>query len=315
MALLVCLVVLGPSVYSRLASPWRCVVIYSSEGQGTAASTADRPVVGLRVACFNIAHGRGLATSNLSGGSREQRRARLDDIAALLRSMDADVVVLNEVDFDCSWSYSVNQADYLAEKAGYPYRVEQRNVDVRLLVWTWRYGNAVLSRFPIDDARLVDLPGYSVGEAVLVGKKRGVVCDVAVGGQTVRVIGVHLSHRSEAVRVRSAEVLANMAAEGQLPTIVAGDLNSTPPGFPGSDVDRTGRNAVAVLDASGQFRRLPEDRPPGADDLTFPADEPRILIDWILIPRQWNFTQYWVRQTELSDHRPVGAEVIMEAAQ
>ncbi|MCG8653568.1 MAG: endonuclease/exonuclease/phosphatase family protein, partial [Pirellulales bacterium] len=68
----------------------------------------------LRIACYNIAHGRGLAASNGAGGTKQQRLERLDAIADQLRQMDADVVVLNEVDFDCSWSQHVDQAAYLA---------------------------------------------------------------------------------------------------------------------------------------------------------------------------------------------------------
>jgi hypothetical protein len=34
----------------------------------------------------------------------------LGEIADLIRGQDLDLVILNEVDFDCTWSYGVNQA-------------------------------------------------------------------------------------------------------------------------------------------------------------------------------------------------------------
>ena len=299
------MVVLGPSVFSRVVSPWRCVSVHATADDGVAMP----PDTQLRIACYNIAHGRGLAVSNWGGGDRAARSARLDQIAELLRTMDADVVVLNEVDFDSSWSNSVNQAQYLAEKAGYAYRVEQRNLDARFLVWTWRYGNVVLSRYPIVHAEVVDLPGYARWETVLAGKKRSVICDIEFGDRTVRVIGAHLSHRSESVRVRSAVALTDIAAGTPLPTLIAGDLNASPPGFPGSQTDAAGENAVAIFDNSGRFRRWAMGPPVAEEYLTFHAARPRRVIDWVLIPDAWRFVDYHVEMWQLSDHRPVYADV------
>ena len=263
----------------------------------------------IRIASYNIAHGRGTVASNWDGGSHAERMARMAQMASLLRKIDADVVVLNEVDFDASWSHSTNQARFLADNANYPYRVEQRNLDFRILGWTWRFGNAVLSKYPISNAKAVSFPSYSWWETVLAGKKRGVVCDIETPERSVRVIGAHLSHRSELVRVRSAARLADVATASVLPTIVVGDLNSTPSGFPNSVSDFAGDNAIDVLDKSQYFRRSPEHPPIAASDFTFSSVEPRAIIDWILIPREWNFEEYTVEPSELSDHRPVYADV------
>lgn len=259
--------------------------------------------------CFNIAHGRGVADSNWDGHEPTERISRLEEIADLLRTIDADIVVLNEVDFDSSWSHSVNQARFLAEKAGYPHWAEQRNLDFRVLVWTWRFGNAVLSKYPITNARIADMPSYSAWEALLAGKKRGVICDIRVRDDSFRVMGVHLSHRSESVRVRSAAVLVDIATNSELPTFVAGDLNSTPTGFPYSVSDPNGNNAIQTLDESGRFSRFPRIPEVSSDYLTFHSVEPRSIIDWILIPSDWVFSRYTVDAAQLSDHRPVYADM------
>ncbi len=306
-AILLLAFVLVPYVFSRLASPWRCLSIHTTPG--VVSSKSAPPGTQLRIACYNIAHGRGVAVSNWDGGSREERIRRLDQIAELVRTIDADVLVLNEVDFDSSWSYSVNQAQYIAAKAGYPYWAEQRNLDFRILIWKWRFGNAVLSKYPISDARVVDLPGYSTWETVLAGKKRGLICDIEVGDQVLRVVGAHLSHRSESLRVNSAAALVDIATGSRRPTIVAGDLNSTPPGFPESASDSRGNNAIATLDSSGCLQRKPIVTPPTNHDLTYHSVEPSRVIDWILIPPQWRFVQYGVELSHLSDHRPVYADV------
>lgn len=110
-------ILLLPLLYSRLTSNRRAV---RARGVIETSLEVETPEdAKLSIASYNIAHGRGLAESNLSGGTKAERLDRLDKIAALLRDVDADIVVLNEVDFDSSWSYSINQAEYLAQRAGY----------------------------------------------------------------------------------------------------------------------------------------------------------------------------------------------------
>jgi len=306
-------IVLGPYLYSRVMSPWRQVTVH--DASHLTSSVADRENDSLRIVTYNIAHGRGLAESNWDGGIATERLARLDEIAELLREFDADVVVLNEVDFDSSWSGGVNQAQYLAENAGYPYRVEQRNLDFRVLFWTWRFGNAVLSRRQITHAQVIDLPGYSTVETLLAGKKRGVECQINIGTSTsisadVRIVGAHLSHRDEGIRVASAQVLNEVASRGELPLIVAGDLNSSPSGFADSFIDEAGENSIDVLDRSALFSRRPMSSPASPDELTFHSARPSAVIDWILIPADWQFKEYRVVSTLLSDHRPIVADVV-----
>ena len=294
-----------PYISSRIASNWRTISVYSSANAYPASHDDNR----LRIVSFNIAHGRGVADSNWQGGTQAERLTRLKDIAKLLRVTNGDVVVLNEVDFETSWSGGVNQAEYLAREAGYPYRVEQRNLDFRVLLWTWRFGNAVLSRHPIKHVQVVDLPGYSDSETVFAGQKRAFMCDVEINGRTIRVIAAHLCHRSERVRTASAEMLGDLSASSDYPTFVVGDLNSTPTDFPDAVRDETGRNAMESFDSSGRFQRRPESPPTDTREFTFHTFKPTRVIDWILIPPDWKYEKYTVDQSELSDHRLIWAEV------
>lgn len=292
-------IVVLPYLYSRIVSPWNQVTTYAGD------PLTQEPQSTLRIACFNIAHGRGQSESNWTGESEETRLARLDAIAQLIKSLNVDLVVLNEVDFQTSWSHSVNQAKYLAEAAGYPYRVEERNLDFRILFRTWRFGNAILSRYPIEDARVIDLPSYSNLEATFAGKKRAVECVVDFQGNKVDIAAVHLSHRSEAIRAQSVPLLMPAAH----PKLVAGDFNSTPSDFPHSARDLQGSNAIDTLDASGNFQRHPLVTPEDESQLTFPSANPNCVIDWILATHDWEIVDYEVIPSLLSDHRPVVLEV------
>ena len=261
------------------------------------------------VACYNIAHGRGLADSNWDGGDEPARLQRLDEIADLLKEMNADVVVLNEVDFDTSWSNHVNQAKYIADRSGYPFRIEQRNLDFRVLHRTWRFGNAILSKFPVSNAKVIDLPSFATLETVLAGKKRGVQCDVTVGDRQFRVLGVHLSHRSEYVRVLSAEKITQIVNNSPFPCIVMGDMNSTPPGMPYADGTEYGGNAIDTFDNCEKLRRIDFEGTPANAEMTFRADQPKSVIDWIFADDSLDFMAYRAVDSQLSDHRPVLADL------
>ncbi|MCC7424042.1 MAG: endonuclease/exonuclease/phosphatase family protein [Planctomycetaceae bacterium] len=257
----------------------------------------------LRVGTYNIAHGRGNGAENWNGESAATRGDRLDRIAEFLTALDLDVVVLNEVDFDATWSHRVNQAAFLAEKCGYKYRIEQRNFDVSLPFYRWACGNAVLSRYPIQDARWIDLPGDAAWESALGGKKDACVCTLeAHNGTLVRVVPVHLSSRSEEVRTASVEALKGVADQGGPPLLLVGDFNSSPQGFPLTDPDKP--SAVGMLTQDPRWHTLPEKVTSDAD-CTFSSTEPKQVIDWIFVPRPWQLVSRQVYPIDLSDHRPV----------
>jgi endonuclease/exonuclease/phosphatase family metal-dependent hydrolase len=257
----------------------------------------------LRVGTYNIAHGRGNGAENWNGESAATRRARLDQIAEFLSAADLDLVVLNEVDFDANWSHRVNQAAYLAEKCGYRYRIEQRNFDVSLPFYRWACGNVVLSRFPIRDVRWIDLPGDAAWESALGGRKNACIGTIELpGGETLRVVPVHLSYRSEGVRMASVETLQAEAADGKAPLLLIGDFNSSPQGFPLTDPDEP--SAVGELTQDPRWHTLPE-KVTSEADFTFSSTEPMQVIDWIFVPRPWQLVSRQVYPLDLSDHRPV----------
>ncbi|MFT7641179.1 MAG: endonuclease/exonuclease/phosphatase family metal-dependent hydrolase, partial [Pirellulaceae bacterium] len=151
---------------------------------------------------------------------------------------------------------------------------------------------------------------YSPWETWSAGKKRGVACEIRIDARRkVQLVGVHLSHRSEALRIRSAEMLIDMAKESRYPLIVVGDLNSTPPDLPKAAFDEAGNNAMATFDKASQLQRIPISLPLTENDMTFHSSKPSRVIDWILIPPNWRFDEYQVIHSPLSDHRAVCADV------
>lgn len=260
----------------------------------------------IRVLAWNLAHGRGDAgpglLRNFRGGSDEERVARLARISAVLRRANADVVVLNEVDFDATWSGGLNQAEVLARAAGYPTRVEQANYDVRLPFATFAFGNAVLARPPVRSARWVDLPPHSGVEALAAGAKAAslVRLDTRIGPLTL--VPIHLEVRSGETRRAALPVLERLPGDEAAPIVLAGDFNASPPGWPGAGATTVVGELLERGWESPRARGMP-----GTGELTYPMPEPRRAIDWILMEPALQVVEARVLDAapELSDHAPV----------
>lgn len=286
----------------RVGRDERAVRVVVADDAGPPPAAPERA---LRVGTYNIAHGRGAEADSSNFAPADEKRRRLDEIGRFLAAQDLDVVVLNEVDFDAVWS-PANQAEHVARVAGFAYRVEQRNVDAGLFGFGLRFGNALLSRYPLEGCVLLDYPAYRRLEAALAGKKRGVACDLALGDERARVAAVHLSHRSEATRLASAAYLHGLARAGGPPVILAGDFNSTLPSFPEAR-PVNGVTALSWLLERGFETRLghPEEH------LSFPSQRPTRAIDWVLVTPPAEVLEQRVLAAPFSDHLPVVAEVAL----
>jgi endonuclease/exonuclease/phosphatase family metal-dependent hydrolase len=298
--------ILGWSLLNRALSPWRAVRLHETVlPEGPQGDFAGR----LRIGAYNIAHGRGAASKHWSTLEKETILERVKKIAQLLRDANLDIVVLNEVDFDSVWFGHINQAELIAREAGFPFWAEQRNIDMALPFIRIRYGNALLSRYPILAARRLPFAGHHALETIFLGRKQGLVCTVDLSGaHRLRVLAVHLEHRLEARRLSAAHLIDEERLASTVPLIAAGDFNSTPAHFPQATPDDQGRTALSWLLAQGAYQTLPT-ATPVQDEMTYWSLKPTRVIDWILVPGDWQIISQTVFLQPLSDHRAVVMEV------
>lgn len=155
----------------------------------------------LRVVTFNIEH------------AREIDRA-IEVLSETRRLRDADLVVLQEM--DAPGTERIARA--LGMSSIYlPSTVHPR--DGR------DFGNAVLSRWPIEDGRKLLLPHAS---RIIGVRRAATVATVRVGGRRVRVYSVHLETMLRLGRHAREEQARTILADARTwgdPVIVAGDLN------------------------------------------------------------------------------------------
>lgn len=155
---------------------------------------------------------------NLSG----PWRARRDEIVAWLRLVEPDIVCLQEV---CQHPDGRNQANWLAGAAGLGHHVAYASGSE---INGYGFGNAVLSRWPIDASQSQALPDSAAPEDT-----NRVVVHARTNG--LDVYSTHLAWRLDdgAIREQQVQVLTDWVGATSdpseaVPPIVAGDFNAEP---------------------------------------------------------------------------------------
>jgi len=228
-----------------------------------------------------------IVLANVHSGFDVDGRRRAREVAGVLAALEADVIVLNEV--DRGWLVS-GSGDLLGT---YVTATGMRAVFAPSSDEMW--GNAVLTRLPVLEVSVERLPR---GRDPLARSAVTVIVELP-DGERLALVGTHLSDvdRQGDTRLPQAQTIAGIVArlrERGLDVVVAGDLNAGP-----------GDPSLEVLE-SLLVRTLPDAVG------TFPAAAPRVQIDHVLIPPGWQVLEARAFNTTFSDHRFV--EVLVSRA-
>jgi endonuclease/exonuclease/phosphatase family metal-dependent hydrolase len=220
---------------------------------------------------------------NVHYGVSSDPSMRLDEMADVIASSGADVVVLQEASRGWVLGGGADVPTYLARATG------------QELAWApaadRQFGNALLwdpSRVDVSDVRVIELP-YGDGPQ----QRSALAATVSTGGTPVRLVTTHLQHREENHATRLAQLEAIFAAEPvDGPFVLAGDLNAEPGWQEISAI--TDRGLVSAQDAVGD-----------PADLTSPAVVPRYRVDWVFGSPDVPASSFEILDAVESDHRPL----------
>ncbi|MBQ1075297.1 endonuclease/exonuclease/phosphatase family protein [Micromonospora sp. C31] len=262
-----------PPVWTAASAAVLTLLAAIASDELLSATNRDGPPETVRVAAYNVRMGFGI-------------HGRFDPDALARAVAGADVMALSEVDRGWLLNGGHDTLDLLAERLDMPY-VFAPAADP---LW----GDAVLSRWPLDAARTRPLPavGAPTGAQAL-----GITVDF---GEDVRlaVVATHLQPPPGGDPVVQARAVADFAvryAAGR-PLVVAGDLN-TEPGDPAfAEFTRAG-----LVDALAVARPLP----------TSPADAPRQQIDHVFVTPDLAADDAAARPGTASDHLPVAVTLTL----
>lgn len=223
------------------------------------------------------------------------------DIRRIVRALEEcrpDIVALQEVDDDAPRSHHHRQVDVLADALELPHRAYQPNVTLR----RGAYGNAIISRFPLNLLKSLDL-------SIRFKKKRGAqIVSAAIPvphalHQPVMLVNLHLGLIEFEQKIQLRRLLACEEVKGlshDVPMIVAGDMNDM--------LGRLGRHVMEPRD----FRSASDGKG------TFPAFFPMRALDQIFYRGAVALRRCLVPRSEVmreaSDHLPLVADFELAAS-
>lgn len=221
-----------------------------------------------------------IATYNIHRAVGTDGRFAPDRIVGVLNEIQADIVALQEVPL--GGSHFPNVLKLLQEATGY-FAAEGFTFSVS----GRRYGNAVLSRYPIVSTRSIDI---SFGSH----EPRGALdADINCHGHPLRVIATHLGLRI-AERREQVRKLLQVFDTDQMPVIMLGDLNEW----------FIWGQSLKWLES--HFEAVPA-------PATFPSRWPLLALDRIWIRPRHRLVHVNVHSTRLSrvasDHLPLIAHI------
>lgn len=208
------------------------------------------------------------------------RQRNLTSIGTLLKGFD--VIGLQEVDAGSLRSAYIDQAQYLAHQAGYPYWLSQINRELGHLA---RHSNGLLSRIRPGAVTEHKLPG-------LPGRGAMVVEFATTADEPFAVCVLHLALGRRAQR-RQLDYLIEVARSYRM-IVLMGDFNC-------GCGSRMLRAAIAAAGLRGLDCELK----------TFPSWRPERNLDHILVSPQLRITAARVLDYALSDHLPISMDVAL----
>lgn len=232
----------------------------------------------LRVLCYNIHYGQG------TDGQYDVQR-----LARVIQNAQPDLVALQEVDVGVLRSGRVHQAQQLEQLTGLEVRFgPTQHYEGGL------FGNAVLSRFPVQDVVIHPLP-YTESTPDRTTYPRGAIAVTVTtdNGIALRFISTHFQHNVAEDRLAEAKQINRLFASqsDSMPTLLAGDMNATPASEPIAELQQHWENAIDA------------DQTP-----TAPATTPGSRIDYVFYrpARRFRLVRSEViAESVASDHRPV----------
>lgn len=208
------------------------------------------------------------------------KRANLDGLARVIGAFD--LVGLQEADAGSLRSGFLNQTQYLAEAADFPYWTHQPNRRVSRLATS---SNGLLARWQPDEVLDYPLPGRIPGRGALWAR-------FGVGEDALIVVIAHLS-LGQAARASQLAFIAELI--GQHPhAVLMGDLNT-----PAHSAD------LDLLYARTSLLR------PLESPATFPSWQPVRAIDHILVTASLEVEKRWALPHPVSDHLPIAARILL----
>lgn len=272
-------------------------------------------------------YGKGSEGPGYEPRTKEFFEERLQGLVNKIREWSPDIICFQEIDFDSERSGNINQAEYVAIHAGYPYVAQGVSWEANYIPFPYwplsrnfgrmYSGGAILSRLPISSHSLEILakPKSNPWWYNLFYLHRYFqTVTIDAGSRKLRVVNLHLEAFDKETRASEVKLLTQRLQEQKI-DLIAGDFNMVPDSsakkrkFSGSEDDYEGDRSFSLMKSSGFSEVVPEEIF-GKDEtryFTFPSWAPDRRLDYIFFRTGLKMMKAEVLPSALSDHLPLKA--------
>lgn len=213
-------------------------------------------------------------TYNIHRGINRDNKLDLDGIAEVIKSSGAEVIALQEVERFSVRTKFQDQIGYIADKLSMQYAFGKS-----INILNGQFGNAILSKYPIEEYQVIELP--SVGE-----RRTLLRATLNMNGKRISFYNTHLGLKQSEREAQVGEVMRRI---GDKDFVLAGDFNTT--------LDKLGAVTNSCKD-SASFGN-------NTGKATFEKESFGERIDYIFTSKNFRIKKYDVLKSDASDHYPV----------
>lgn len=261
------------------------------------------------VVTYNIGYLSGLTNNKAVERPKDFVENNLKKVKDAFRTIEADFIALQEIDFAAKRSYFIDQQKELAG-LGYSFAAQVVNWDETYVPFPYwppsvhfgevLSGQSVLSKYKIKEQerivldRVEDMPFWE--DAFYLDRIMQVVT-ILMGDKELKLINVHLEAFDAKTRAKQTEIViaAYKELSGQYPTVLLGDFNSDP--------DYENASIQKILDLPNTTCAVSD-----LSEKTFPSDQTEERLDYIFYNTQFieKISARVITETQAaSDHLPV----------
>lgn len=282
----------------------------------------------IKVLTFNIGflYGKGSEGSGYEHRDLDYYEKSLLKISNDFIHWNADIVFLQEVDFESSRSHFIDQATFIAKKAGYPFVAEAVSWEANYIPFPYfpiknnfgrmKSGGAILSKYPlaVHEVTLLNKPLSQPWWYNLFYLHRYFQeVTVTIGDKSFKIVNLHLEAFDKNNRREQLELLNSEMGKTKF-DLIAGDFNMVPSGalkkskfFNEDDYENDG--SYDLMKRSGLLEVIPEEIYLKDEQrfFTFPSWSPDRRLDYIWYQPSLKMMKAEVLSSASSDHLPLMA--------
>ena len=213
---------------------------------------------------------------NIHHGAGIDTKIDLYRIASLILKQNPDFVALQEVDFNVNRSRNVNQAQILGELTGM-FSFFAKHMDYQ----NGLYGQAILSKIPI-----ISIDVHPFNEISGSEQRSFVETSLLFNNTITKIISVHFDPNMNS-EINNKQALKLVELYHNDSVILTGDFNA--------DISSKTINIIKQYWKSDQIF------------YTFPKNKKK--IDWIFLPKNWDFNFSYTLVSNVSDHYGIVSDI------